>query len=300
MAVRAMIEERTADIVQFPGNGNDTEVRPNNKKKGQKSEVYPYKTGDLEKMTNYFLEHGAYQHWLILELGYNTARRIGDILSFTWGHIFDPKTGEIREHMKPFSEEKTGKFANPKINEKLNEIIRVYVEKTGVDITRNNYEDYVFIQLSGTYAGRLITEDGHLKALKKAAVALGIDYNIGTHSARKTFGRDIYEAHPNDPYVMPYLQGVYNHSDPRITRRYIGLEADRMDSYYDYVGEAHDRRLKGESVTPDGTTCVCLDVEDIRNAVKQAFKAGKGADALDESDMDKVDAIMQMLYQCKR
>jgi integrase len=242
-----------------------------------------------------------YTHYLILSFGVNTARRIGDILSLTWEHVYDPKTGVIRTHVKEFTEEKTDKLANPKINATLAHIISEYVEKTGVDVTLDDYKRPIFIQESGTYAGRLITESGHLKALKKAAEACGITYNVGTHSARKTFGYITKMIHPNDPNAMQLLQAIFNHSDMRITNAYIGLTGEMKDQYHDDIGDIfQDCVLDGKAFAPDGSIVLHLGVEDVRNAIKQAFKAGKCADALDEADMDKVDAIMQMLYQCKK
>ena len=48
--------------------------------------------------------------------------------------------------------------------------------------------------------------------------------NIGTHSFRKTFGYHFYK----DNKDVVTLMKLFNHHDPSITLRYIGIERDEM------------------------------------------------------------------------
>ena len=86
MAVRALniwndTEERTgySSIIEFPRQ----EKKANNKKKGRKSEVYPFQLEDMKKMIEYFEENEMWLHYLLFILGCNMARRVGDTLNLT-------------------------------------------------------------------------------------------------------------------------------------------------------------------------------------------------------------------------
>ena len=50
---------------------------------------------------------------------------------------------------------------------------------------------------------------------------------LGCHSLRKTYGYHMYELTKD----VAVLQEMLNHSDPEITKRYIGITQDKMDQY---------------------------------------------------------------------
>jgi integrase len=245
------------------------------KKRGQKSEVFPYEPIELRRMLDYFASKGRWVHYLMLTLGVNTARRCGDLLTLTWDNLFFPN-GEIRDEMKSFVEDKTDKIASPHINSAVKEAIKLYLSKTGVDPSENGYSNLVFIQTSGSYRGRPLTEDGHLKALKQAAKEVGITKNIGTHSARKTFGAINRRLHPNDYDSMELLRSIFNHSDVATTSRYIGLTQEKIDRYYDDMGEFYNAYVIGgkEIEFEDSVPLVTLDINDLRSLLNKAYIAG--------------------------
>ena len=117
-------------------------VRINNKKKGKKSEVYPFEIEDMKKMTKYFIDNEMWIHYLAFTLSCNMARRVGDMLSLRWINFFDPNTGNFRMDILEIQEQKTDKLANPRINTACRNAIKLYVEKTGCDVSKDNYEVY--------------------------------------------------------------------------------------------------------------------------------------------------------------
>ena len=263
-AVRAyeVAQEHRDNIIEFP--------KPvNNKKKGKKSEVYPLEVEDAKKLLNWFADNEMWTHYLALTVGINMARRIGDTLNLTWEHFYDPTTGDFRYEIMEIVEDKTDKMANPFINNAVKEAIKLYVEKTGCDVTANNYRNPVFMQLTGTHKGNVVTADAHRKALKRGAEAVGIKYNIGTHSARKTFGKISRMIHPNDYDSMEILQSVFNHSDAKTTRHYIGLTKEKVNQYYNDIGNffgdyvTGDKAFKGEENKPT----VTLEWADLRGVL---------------------------------
>lgn len=293
-------EKTKTKVIKLNKNGspnkNSVRVVHSNKQKGKKSEVYPFTIEDAKKMMNYFKEKEMWHHYLIFVLSCNMARRIGDTLSLKWDNIYNPATGEIRADIKEIQEDKTDKLANPRINSACRDAIRLFVQKTPCNPRLDNYSGYVFMQLTGTHKGNVMTADGYRKALKKAAVAVGIEYNIGTHSPRKSFGMWSRMLHPGDYDSMELLQTIYNHSDTKTTKHYIGLTKQKIDKYYDDMGTFFDEYVTGDKEYMDvaETPIVSLDTNDLRDIIRAAYEAG-GNNFGNADPMVHVDAINNIM-----
>ena len=298
---------QSTSIIEFPQPKQEPKLKKDgtpknivrNKKKGKKSEVFPIEIPDIKKLMNYFEENEMWQHYLIFVVSCNMARRIGDTLTFTWEHFFNPTTGKLRNDLMEFVEDKTDKLANPHINSAVRKAVMLYIEKTGINPADNNYKDYVFIQTSGKFKGRVITADGYRKGLKKAANAVGIEYNIGTHSPRKTFGMINRMLHPNDYDSMELLRTIFNHRDTKTTSHYIGLTKQKVDEYYDDMGSFFDDYITGDKTYTEISTkpVVSIDANDLREIIKEAYKAG--AENAQEADptahIEAINKIMAMI-----
>lgn len=247
-----------------------------NKKRGRKSEVYPIQVSDIRRFMDWFESNKKWECYLIFVISCNLARRIGDTLSLQWKHFYDTKTGRFRKDLLEIIEDKTDKLANPHINTAVKNAIVKYLAETNVDPSENNYENYVFTQVSGNYKGRVMTADGYRKCLKKAAVALGIDYNVGTHSTRKTFGMLSRMLHAGDYDSMALLGVIYNHRDEKTTRRYTGLTKQKVDTYFDDMGTFFDDYVTGGKTFTEVAEApvVHIDVNDLRDIIKMAYAAG--------------------------
>lgn len=106
------------------------------------------------------------------------ARRIGDTLSLTWENFYNPVIGQIRTDLLEFTEDKTDKLANPRINSACRAAIELYIKMTGCDPSKENYTVPVCMQLDGNYKGKVISDSCYRKNLKIAAAASGIIYNV--------------------------------------------------------------------------------------------------------------------------
>ena len=71
--------------------------------------------------------------------------------------------------------------------------------------------------------------------LKRIQQEVGITFNVGTHSLRKTFGYWQLKAHQDDAMFLCHLQEMFNHATPKVTLRYCGLEDENMEQYYNDV-----------------------------------------------------------------
>lgn len=302
MALRAYVREQRSEeekgvIIRFPN-----QIKPvsnNNKKKGRKSEVYPFQLEDCKKMIAYFENNEMWLQYLLFIMGCNLARRVGDTLNLTWEHVFNPQTGSFREDVLEIVEDKTDKLANPRINKAVQDAIKKYIEKTGVDVTKNNYHEFIFMQLSGTHKGSVITSDGYRKALKKAAEAVGITYNVGTHSTRKTFGSISRMIHPNDYDSMELLQTIFNHADTKTTKHYIGLTKQKIDQYYDDMGAFFSDYVTGDKQYTEvaDKPVISIEVADLRDIIALAYSKGKenAEDADAETHIEAINAIMDIV-----
>ena len=275
-----------------------------NKKRGRKSEVYPIQVSDIRRFMDWFESNKKWECYLIFVISCNLARRIGDTLSLQWKHFYDTKTGRFRKDLLEIIEDKTDKLANPHINTAVKNAIVKYLAETNVDPSENNYENYVFTQVSGNYKGRVMTADGYRKCLKKAAVALGIDYNVGTHSTRKTFGMLSRMLHAGDYDSMALLGVIYNHRDEKTTRRYTGLTKQKVDMYFDDMGNFFDDYVTGEKTYTEvaETPVVHIDVNDLRDIIKMAYAAGaENASTIDPAEhIDAINEIWAMIDGLKK
>lgn len=295
-----------SEIIEFPKvtmentpklkkNGTPKKIACN-KKKGKKSEVFAIEIPHLKAITNYFIENEMWQHYLIFVLSCNMARRVGDTLALTWEYIYNPSTGNIRDDLLEIVEDKTDKLANPHINSACKKAINLYIQKTGIEPSDNGYKDPVFIQTSGNYYGRTLTYDGYRKGLKKAAKQIGIEYNIGTHSPRKTFGMISRMLHPNDYDSMELLQTIYNHSDTKTTKHYIGLTRKKVTTYYNDMGSFFDEYVTGDKQYKDiaEKPVISIETNDLRDIIKTAYMSGV-ENSNNSNTAEHIEAINQIL-----
>lgn len=217
--------EKTLEVVEKPGKKGNYKK---NYKVGEKQEVYPFRTQeDLELMYNRFVEKKQYRNALMFVIGINVGLRASDLLELKWSQIFD-EDGSIANGIT-VKEDKTEKFRTFYLNESCKTAIIEYYNGLKKKPAKS---EYVFSSRKG---------DGHIEVrpagliLKNAAKAVGIKYNVGTHSMRKTFGYWQLKAHKDDALFLCHLQEMFNHSSPQITLRYCGLAEEEMEQYYNDV-----------------------------------------------------------------
>lgn len=272
-----------------------------NAQKGKKSEVFYFKIEDANKILHYFENRDMWLHYLLFALSVNLARRNGDMRHLQWKHFFDPRTGNFRESLLEIKEEKTGKFANPRISGAVRNAITLYCEKTGCNPADNNYEKPVCLQLNGTYKGRVLSYDGCRKAIKKAAEAVGIEYNVGTHSCRKTFGATAMKLHPKDPRILETVSGIYNHANTRVTEAYTDRTKECVDDLHDEIGDCFERYIAGDErfALATHSPVVSLNSDDLRAIIQLAYEAGRdNAQASDAMvHVEAFASIMAMVEQ---
>lgn len=137
----------------------------------------------------------------------NLGMRVGDILRLKLSDIVRDG-GRLRLNI---IEEKTGKRRTFSVPEEVYTFFCDYAAKRGLSADERLFP---------------ITERAVQKYLKIVCDYLGYT-NISTHSFRKWYATDIYNATGHDIILV---QKLLQHSSPSITRRYIGISDERIES----------------------------------------------------------------------
>lgn len=180
-------------------------------------DVYPFKLKDFEEMCRLCLVYRDkadpnsheymrwYRNYVMLILGCNTGCRIETLLQLTPKHIAG---GCVR--IKEF---KTNKIQRYELNDKVNEIVVEYL--TWLNVSNN---EYIFHTFKNTT--KPLTRVMAYHVIKTLGDKVGIKYNIGCHSLRKSYGRFTYD----ETHDIHLVQRMLGHSNPLITQQYICLE----------------------------------------------------------------------------
>lgn len=167
---------------------------------------------DIEMVNDIYeyLNGQSKRNGLLFAFGIYTGLRISDILSIKVRQVRNQRYISIRE-------KKTGKEKNIPINRFLKQCIDAYI------VDMKNYE-YLFYGRKRTLP---MTRQQAYNILSNAAEKFGIQ-SVGTHTLRKTFGYHMYQK----THDVAMLMDIFNHSDPGVTLRYIGVNQDTRDKFY--------------------------------------------------------------------
>lgn len=162
----------------------------------------------IEDMKRVLKMNGQRDYMLFLT-GINTGLRISDILKL---NVVDVRN---KTHIT-ITEKKTGKKKRLLLNAPFKEELDEY-------ILDKSDEEPLFKSQKGI--NQPICAIRAWGILKEAGNKCGLT-EVGTHSLRKTFGYHFYQQYKD----VALLQDIFNHSSPSVTLRYIGINADIIDT----------------------------------------------------------------------
>lgn len=178
---------------------------------------------DIKRVQNY-LKYNNYKAYVLFMIGLGTGYRGGDLVHLTINDI----RAAVKTEELCILEEKTENTRKVKfkravyLNQKLIKILSEYIKD-------KDDAQYIYCSQKGKGKGpykKHIRRDSLGKEFKKAAVACGIaDISIGTHTPRKTYGYIQYISSGKD---INYVQELFGHSSPKITKAYIGIDDDML------------------------------------------------------------------------
>ena len=148
--------------------------------------------------------------------------RASDTLSLRWDDLLGKDEFQLIER-------KTQKRRDIKINQQL----RKHISDCYNKIKPASLNDFAFVSQKGTVYS-LQRLNVILKDLKKQ-YNLKIK-NCSTHSLRKAFGREIFNrSGSNAELSLVRLSQLFNHSNPSITRRYLGIAKEELMETYNVL-----------------------------------------------------------------
>lgn len=216
------------NILAFPGK-ESAEDSLRRRTQGKPCEVFAIKRReDIRALQRYFLDRKQYRNYLYTVIGVSTGLRGGDIVKLRWCDVMYPDRTYKEPQEAWVQERKTGKFRYLVFHDDVKLAFDFYLKHAHVvpNFTDpRNPDYYIFrrLRVNSNYGDSpYVSREAMGKVLKAAAKAVGIQYNVNTHSLRKTFGYRFYK----ETSDVAMLQHILNHSSPAITLRYIGILAE--------------------------------------------------------------------------
>lgn len=187
------------------------------------------KQSEIDKLSSYFWNKNLRDYAMFI-FGIFTGRRIVDIVRLNVRDVayIDRKSRFCIAERLRIQEKKTGKFIDMIIHPTARRALGKYLRQR-----RNKapslgavLNEPLFKSQKARHDGQYrITQRHALRVLSNAARNCGLEYKIGTHSLRKTFGYRLYMSDTD----IELIQKLLNHSSPAITLSYIGITQNDMD-----------------------------------------------------------------------
>ena len=188
-------------------------------------ETYPIKkTEDLRDIYNQFIRFGYEREAHMLIIGCNLALRFSDLHKLKFEDI-----GKNRHFM---NEQKTSKDKAIKFNDQVIKhvkLLKQYYQSQNIEPV------YLFQSTSRRTKNqepKPITIQTINKRFQEVAESLRLDYPIGTHTMRKTWGFNAFYIHG---LKLVEIKRALNHSSAKDTEKYIGVTQDIVEKNYDIV-----------------------------------------------------------------
>ncbi|EKN1188809.1 tyrosine-type recombinase/integrase, partial [Listeria monocytogenes] len=170
---------------------------------------------------------------LLFSIGINTAYRISDLLSLKLRDVLEIYRQKVRVKSRlKMTEQKTEKNNSVILTKKLQKDIWDFVSKEHAEwIAQQDLDHYLFTSRKKNAGEQPLTRQQGWYIISTAGKKAGLE-NLGTHSMRKTFGYHLYK----NGVGLELIQVLLNHSSPKITLRYIGIEQEDKDQAVSSLG----------------------------------------------------------------
>lgn len=214
--------------------------RHSNRVSGVSSTVYPFNLEEIkliidvlnnriEEATNDNQKQIANRNKMLFLIGVNVGLRASDLMQLRWSYFYkNDMTFKEFYVLQPKKQKKTGKFVKIFFNQTVKKTVENYVN----DYPIENLDDYLFKSRKGNNP---ITERGLWKIIVDVAADAGIEKNVGSHSLRKTWARNIYDNAEDKGGALVMLQECLKHSDSLTTLRYISIMDEEKKDMYESI-----------------------------------------------------------------
>jgi integrase len=184
-------------------------------KKEHLIDVQPIRSKEqIEDMKWALQRHCSNRDYILFLIGINTGLRVSDILSLKKDSIIKLKNKKRKEFLI-----REGKTMKERMINITSIFAEVFAYASQID------SEWLFPSRKGD---RAISKIQAYRQLQKAGDMAGVEA-IGTHTMRKTFGYFFYK----QTHDIAMLQEILNHSTPKITLAYIGINKEEKDNILD-------------------------------------------------------------------
>lgn len=161
-----------------------------------------------------YLKEKSERNYIMYLIGIYSGLRISDILNLKLQDIayIDNR---IKNNIN-IREKKTGKQRSFQINPYLKKELKKYIDSLSLD-----NEDYI---IYSRVPGKPLSRQMAYYILNDVGARFGLD-SFGCHTLRKTMGMHFYRQTKD----IVTLQKIFNHADPSVTLRYIGIDQETID-----------------------------------------------------------------------
>ena len=241
------------------------EFKSDGKRKARPSEpIRSYE--DFDAIQKFFLSANRIRDWALWVIGISLGLRVSDLLSLKIRDLLNDD-GTFKERIL-LIEQKTSKANNCLITESVKEAVTRYLASLN-----NNYDLDEYLFKSNKTKGKMFEEYGW-KILSDAGKAVNLPIVIGSHTMRKSFANiaACVDKSSIDMNAITKIQGLLNHSDQRVTMRYLGTYQQMFDrariAVSDFVlGKTDVHELvAGNNYTIDD---IMSSVEELRTKILQ-------------------------------
>lgn len=185
-----------------------------------KSDYLPM--SEFKKLLKELHKDKKYIWELYARLSFCTALRCSDVLSLTWHDIWNRCSLTV-------TEKKTGKTRKIPFNLQTQERI----DEAYLLMKRPNPNELIFYNKK-TRKPFTIQYINQMAKRWKKKYDLNIDH-FSTHTFRKTFGRYVYDTSKDKSEALILVNSILNHSTIDVTKVYIGLRQDEVNSVFNSI-----------------------------------------------------------------
>ena len=214
--------------------------RHSNRVSGVSSTVYPFSVEEIKAVIDVFnnrineatndnQKQIACRNKMLFLIGVNVGLRASDLMQLRWSYFYNSDMTFKKSYvLQPKKQKKTGKFVEIFFNQTVKKAIENYVNDYPID----DLNGYLFKSRKGDNP---ITEKGLWKIIVDVAMDADIEKNVGSHSLRKTWARNIYDNAKDKSGALVMLQECLRHSDSLTTLRYISIMDEEKKDMYESI-----------------------------------------------------------------
>lgn len=216
-------KRRTKKEMEADSKEEYCEYKSDGKRKSRPAEsIRSYE--DFYAIQQYFMSQNRIRDWALWTVGVSLGLRISDLLNLKIRDILnDNNAFKDRIHV---IEQKTNKANNCLVTESVVNALTTYF-----DSIQWKFDSLDYLFKSKKTKGKMYEEYGW-KILSDAGKALNLPIVIGSHTMRKSFANiaACVDKSNIDMNSITKIQGLLNHSDQRVTMRYLGTYQKMFDN----------------------------------------------------------------------